>query len=98
MYFGVAGAPFTLKPVMSQMSAQSATVFLNLSINSKGVMNKNTENRAVYVAPQLIEFGRVASVTAAVGATFLTDTELTGSMAFPGMVPGDVNPPIGGMD
>ena len=38
-----------------------------------------------YEKPRLVEYGSVSDVTRELGGTFLTDADLTGSMAFPGM-------------
>ena len=46
-------------------------------------MKDNTKKRAAYTTPVLTTFGKVTNVTAAVGATFKTDAEFTGSMEFP---------------
>lgn len=46
-------------------------------------MNENKQKRE-YSAPKVTDFGHVTKVTAAVGMTFQTDSEFTGSMEQPG--------------
>jgi len=45
---------------------------------------KNQEKEKGYKAPTVTDFGKVSVVTAAVGMTFTTDSNFTGSMEFPG--------------
>lgn len=48
-------------------------------------MKQEQGQRHTYERPEVTDFGKVSVVTGQVGMTFLTDSDMNGSMEFPGV-------------